>query len=273
MIASDGLAPPVPGCAPGPVDILAIGAHPDDVELGCGGALAALRERGRTFGILDLTRGEAGTRGTPEIRARESAEAARILGATFRTSLDLGDGNLRTDRDAELQVIDVVRRARPRLVFAPHEKDRHPDHVRASRLSVSACFYAGLRSLVREDPAHRPQQVVFYLSSFVAEPSFLVDVSDVFDRKVASIRAYASQFYDPRSEEPRTFISSEEYFLGIEARAQTFGRLANVRHAEAFVSHAPPVLADPMAAFEGYEPGYPAPGAGSLSGPAGPPGY
>ena len=238
------------------VEILAVGAHPDDVELGCGGTLALLSRRGRRVGILDLTRGEAGTRGTPETRAAEAAESARILGALFRDGLDLGDGNLRTDRAAELEVIEVIRRRRPRLVFAPLPNDRHPDHVRASRLVTDAAFYAGLRSLDTGRPPHRPQQVVYFPSTFLAEPTFLVDVTETIETKLTAVRAFRSQFFDASSMEPETFISSPEFLEGITARARAFGRLANVGAAEGFVSPRPPLLADPLAAFDGFEPGF-----------------
>ncbi len=238
------------------VEILAVGAHPDDVELGCGGTLALLARRGRSVGILDLTRGEAGTRGTPETRAAEAAESARILGARFRDGLDLGDGNLRTDRAAELEVIEVIRRRRPRLVFAPLPNDRHPDHVRAGRLVADAAFYAGLRALETGLPPHRPQQVVWFPSTFLAEPTFLVDVTESLETKLAAVRAFRSQFFDPASKEPETFISSPEFLEGVTARARSFGRLANVGAAEGFVSPRPPLLVDPVAAFDGFEPGY-----------------
>ena len=238
------------------VEILAVGAHPDDVELGCGGTLALLARRGRSVGILDLTRGEAGTRGTPQTRAAEAAESARILGARFRDGLDLGDGNLRTDRAAELEVIDVIRRRRPRLVFAPLPNDRHPDHVRAGRLVADAAFYAGLRSLETGRPPHRPQQVVFFPSTFLAEPTFLVDVTAFLETKLAAVRAFRSQFFDPASKEPETFISSPEFLEGVTARVRAFGRLANVGAAEGFVSPRPPLLADPLAAFDGFEKGF-----------------
>lgn len=239
-----------------PVDVLAVGAHPDDVELGCGGTVLALGARGRSVGILDLTRGEMGTRGTPEGRAREAMEAASILGARFRYGLDLGDGGLRTDRDAELAIVDVVRACRPTLVLAPLPEDRHPDHARAGALARDAAFYAGLRALETDASAHRPQQVVFYPASSLPSPSFLVDVSAVFERKLSAIRAFRSQFHDPASMEPETFISSPEFLQGIVARAQAYGRLANVPYAEAFVSAVPPLLGDPVAAFLGYEPGF-----------------
>lgn len=238
------------------VEILAVGAHPDDVELGCGGTLALLARAGRSVGILDLTRGEAGTRGTPETRAAEAAEAARLLGARFRDGLDLGDGNLKTDRAAELEVIEVVRRRRPRLVFAPLPNDRHPDHVRAGRLVTDAAFYAGLRALETGLPPHRPQQVVYFPSTFLAEPTFLVDVTGTLDVKLAAVRAFRSQFFDPASKEPATFISSPEFLEGVTARARAFGRLANVGAAEGFVSPRPPLLADPLAAFDGFEKGF-----------------
>jgi bacillithiol biosynthesis deacetylase BshB1 len=238
------------------VEILAVGAHPDDVELGCGGTLALLARQGRSVGILDLTRGEAGTRGTPETRAAEAAESARILGARFRDGLDLGDGNLRTDRAAELEVVEVIRRRRPRLVFAPLPNDRHPDHVRAGRLVTDAAFYAGLRALETGRPPHRPQQVVYFPSTFLAEPTFLVDVTAFLETKLEAVRAFRSQFFDPSSKEPETFISSPEFLEGVTARARSFGRLANVGAAEGFVSPRPPLLVDPVAAFDGFEPGY-----------------
>jgi bacillithiol biosynthesis deacetylase BshB1 len=238
------------------VEILAVGAHPDDVELGCGGTLALLAGRGRRVGILDLTRGEAGTRGTPGTRAAEAAESARILGALFRDGLDLGDGNLRTDRAAELEVIDVIRRRRPRLVFAPLPNDRHPDHVRAGRLVTDAAFYSGLRALETGRAPHRPQQVVYFPSTFLAEPTFLVDVTRTLETKLAAVRTFRSQFYDAASTEPATFISSPEFLEGIAARSRAFGRLANVGAAEGFVSPRPPLLADPLSAFDGFEPGY-----------------
>ena len=240
------------------VDVLAVGAHPDDVELGCGGTLASLAARGRSFGILDLTRGESGTRGTPQIRASEAAAAAKVLGARFRQGLDLGDGGLRTDRDAELQVIEVVRRARPKLVIAPFPADRHPDHVRASRLATEASFYAGLRAL-KGGAAHRPQSVIYYASSYTQQPSFFVDVTDFFETKMKAIRCFSSQFYDPSSTEPETVLTQKTFLDAIEARARAYGKLINVTYAEAFVSPRPPTLADPVAAFAGYEPGFDGP--------------
>ena len=241
---------------PVPVDVLAVGAHPDDVELCCGGTLATLASKGKTFGVLDLTRGEMGTRGTPEIRAQECAEAARILGAAFRVTLDLRDGGLRTDREAELQVVDVVRRARPRLLVTSYPDDRHPDHARAGRFVKEAAFYAGLRALETGVPAHRPQQVIWFFSTYVGTPTFLVDVSAAHERKLAALAAYRSQFYDSSSKEPETYISQKGFIEAMAARTRFFGGQANVEHAEPFVSPLPPRLDDPVGAFEGYEPGF-----------------
>jgi len=238
-----------------PVDVLAFSPHPDDAELGCGGTLAALAARGRTFGIVDLSRGEMATRGTPEIRAREARDAARILGASFRETLDLGDGGLRTDRAAELRVVEAIRRARPRVVLAPLPADRHPDHARAGRLVPEAAWYAGLAKLETDLQAHRPDQVLFYATYVLVTPTFLVDISATFAAKREALRAYKSQFFDPNSLEPETYISSKGFFEGVEARARALGRIANVEYAEGFVSNAPPTLADPVAAFLGYEGG------------------
>jgi bacillithiol biosynthesis deacetylase BshB1 len=252
-------APATAARADGTVDVLAVGAHPDDVELGCGATLVTLASRGLAFGILDLTRGEAGTRGTAAERATEAAEAARILGARFRDGLDLGDGGLRTDRDAELAVVEAIRRRRPRLVLAQLPDDRHPDHVRAGRLVTDAAFYAGLRTLATASGAHRPQQVVYYPSHFVAELSFLVDVTEAFPVKLEALRAFRSQFFSPEAGAPagpETYVSSKEFLDGVTARARAFGRIASVGYAEGFVSPRPPALDDPVRAFAGYEPGY-----------------
>jgi len=239
-----------------PVDVLAFGPHPDDVELGCGGTLALLAGRGRGIGIVDLTRGEMATRGTPGTRAAEAAEAARLLGARFRANLDLGDGDLRTDRAAQLLVIEAVRRARPRLVLAPWTEDRHPDHERAGRLVSESAWYAGLGKLETGLPAYRPDQVVFYAAYALLQPTFLVDVSASFETKLAALRAYRSQFHDAAaatSGEPETYVSSKSFWAGVEARARAYGRVANIAYAEGFVSKNPPTLADPAAAFLGYE--------------------
>ena len=179
------------------VDVLAIAAHPDDVELTCGGTLARLKAAGYRFGIVDLTRGEMGTRGSAEIRGKEAARAAEILGAEFREALDLGDGGLRRGREEELAVIDVIRREKPRLILTPYPDDRHPDHRRAGQLVTDAAFYAGLRKLETAHPAHRPQQTVYFPTFDPQTPTFVVDVTPYIEIRRAAMRAFESQFHDP----------------------------------------------------------------------------
>jgi bacillithiol biosynthesis deacetylase BshB1 len=239
-----------------PVDVLAIAAHPDDVELTCGGTLASLKARGYRFGIVDLTRGEMGTRGTPEIRAAEARRAAEILGADFRDTLDLGDGGLRRDRDAELAVIDVIRRETPRLIFTPYPEDRHPDHRRAGQIVTDAAYYAGLRRIETKYPAHRPQQTLYFSTFEVHEPDFLVDVTPFIEIRRAAMRAFVSQFHDPRSTEPQTKLSQTSFLDALEARARHYGWMIGVEFAEGFRSRFPPRIDDLVKTFSGYEPGF-----------------
>ncbi len=239
-----------------PVDVLAIAAHPDDVELTCGGTLHKLKLRGYRFGIVDLTRGEMGTRGSAEIRAREAARAAEILGADFREALDLGDGGLRRGRDEELAVIDVIRREKPRIVLTPFPDDRHPDHRRAGQLVTDAAYYAGTRKLETNFPAHRPQQTVYFSTFDSRRPDFLVDVSDVIDTRRAAMRAFESQFHKEGSTEPPTMLAQKQFLDVIEARAREFGMMINVEFAEGFLARCPPRIPDLVQAFEGSEPGF-----------------
>ncbi|HEX8409657.1 MAG TPA: bacillithiol biosynthesis deacetylase BshB1 [Thermoanaerobaculia bacterium] len=235
------------------VDIIFFGAHPDDVELSCGGTAAKLVKEGCRIGIVDLTRGEMGTRGTPQTRKREAAAAAKVLGATFRQQLDFQDGNLQTGREQELQIIEILRQRRPSLVVAPYPDDRHPDHTRAGRIVTEASFYAGLRALETGLAAHRPQTVLYYLQNYMFTPSFVVDVTSHWKTKMRSVLAYKSQFHDPKSKEPQTFISDPKFLEMIDARGRHFGALINVHYGEAFVSKQPPRIDDPFAAYGGRE--------------------
>jgi bacillithiol biosynthesis deacetylase BshB1 len=239
-----------------PVDVLAIAAHPDDVELTCGGTLVKLKQRGYRFGIVDLTRGEMGTRGTAEIRAREARRAAEILGAEFRESLDLGDGGLRRGREEELAVIDLIRREKPRIVLTPYPDDRHPDHRRAGQLVTDAAYYAGTRKLETHHPAHRPQQTVYFSTFDSRRPDFLVDVSDVIETRRSAMRAFESQFHKDGSTEPVTILAQKQFLDVIEARAREFGMMINVEFAEGFLARCPPRIPDLVQAFEGSEPGF-----------------
>jgi bacillithiol biosynthesis deacetylase BshB1 len=236
-----------------PVDVLAIGAHPDDIELGCGGTLALLAGAGRAVGIVHLTSGEAGSRGSAGERRREAATAARALGAGVLEILDCGDGGLRTGEAEEDALIEVLRRLRPRLVLGPPPLDRHPDHGRAHALVRDACFYAGLvkRSPERGAP-HRPAAVFCYLQHDLAMPTFIVDVTAAWERKMAALDAYASQLWRGRdgkpsgSAAPGTFVSSPEFRLSIEARARHLGVGIGATYGEGFLALGPIAVADPL---------------------------
>lgn len=238
------------------VDLLAIAAHPDDIELTCAGTLAMWKRRGGRFGVVDLTSGEMGTRGDPETRHREAARAAEILGAEFRETLDFGDGGLRRTRENELALIDLIRRERPRLILTSYPEDRHPDHRRAGELVGDAAFYAGLRKLESAHPAHRPQQTIYFSTAYVHAPTFVVDITPVIETRRAAIRAFASQFHVPGSTAPETMLSQASFLEAMDARARHFGFLIGVEFAEGFVSRRPPRIDDPVAAFEGFEPGF-----------------
>jgi bacillithiol biosynthesis deacetylase BshB1 len=239
-----------------PVDVLAIAAHADDVELTCAGTLLALKARGRRFGLVDVTRGEMGTRGDAATREREARQAAEILGAEFRETLDFGDGGLRHTRENELQLIDLIRRERPRVVITSYPEDRHPDHARAGQLVFDAAFYAGLRKIETGHPAHRPQQTVFFSTGTLHEPDFVVDVTAVWPRRLEAIRAFSSQFHDPNSKEPQTMLSQQSFLALIEARARHFGFLIGAEFGEGFVSKRPPRIDDLVSCFEGFEAGF-----------------
>lgn len=235
------------------VDILFFGAHPDDVELSAGGTAAKCVKDGLRIGIVDLTRGEMGTRGTPQTRKKEAQGAARALGATFRQQLDFQDGNLQTGREQELEIIEILRIRRPKLVIGPWPDDRHPDHTRTGRIVTEASFYAGLKSLQTGAPAHRPQTVLYYMQNYMVPPSFVVDVTDTWKTKMRSVAAYKSQFYDPKSKEPNTFISDPKFLEMIDARGRHFGALIGAGYGEAFVTKQPPRVEDLIGAYAGRE--------------------
>lgn len=236
------------------LDVLAIGAHPDDVELGCGGTLALLARQGRKVGILHLTRGERGTRGTAEERRAEAEEAAKALGAAELAFLDCGDGGLRTGPAEEDALIEILRRFRPELVISPTPHDRHPDHGRAHALVEAACFYSGLRNRGTGE-AYRPAANFSYMQHDLFTPSFLVDVTPVWDAKLASLAAYRTQLHQPdRKEEdtqPKTKIASPEFRLAVEGRARHFGLLIGAALAEPFWSRTPLAVHDPMSILPG----------------------
>jgi N-acetylglucosamine malate deacetylase 1 len=230
-----------------PLDVLAVGAHPDDVELGCGGTLALLARRGRRVGVLHLSAGERGTRGTAAQRRREAEAAAQALGVEELAFLDCGDGGMRRGEAEEEALIAELRRLRPELVLAPPPADRHPDHGRAHALLRDACFYAGLARRGAGQP-HRPAAIFSYMQHDPFVPSFLVDVSEVWEVKEAALAAYGSQLYQPgqAQEGPATKIGSRQFREAVAGRAAHYGMLLGVERAEAFWSAAPLAVADPM---------------------------
>lgn len=221
------------------LDILAIGAHPDDVELGCGATLAKEVAGGKTIGILDLTRGELGTRGTPEIREQEANAAAKILGAVVRENLGIPDGFFTNSKENQLKIIEILRKYRPEIVLCNAIDDRHIDHGKGSKLASDACFLSGLRRIetshngVPQEP-WRPKHVYHYIQWKNINPDFVVDVSGFIDKKTAAVFAYTSQFYDPNAKEPETPISSTNFKESITYRAQDLGRLIGTQHAEGY---------------------------------------
>ncbi len=234
------------------LDVLAIGAHPDDVELGCGGTLALLARQGRKVGILHLTRGERGTRGTADERQSEAENAAKALGAAEVGFLDCGDGALRTGEAEEDALIERLRAWRPDLVLGPSPSDRHPDHHRACQLVQSACFYAGLRNRHPEGgAAFRPGSFFSFMQHDIFEPSFIVDVTSTWEVKLEALRAYRSQLYAaglPKKEgtesQPETKVASREFWLAVEGRARHFGVVINAEMGEPFWTRIPLAVSD-----------------------------
>ena len=223
------------------VDVLAIGAHPDDVELGCGGTIAKLISEGKIVAILDLTQGELGTRGTNETRAIEAKNAAEILGISARENLKMKDGFLINSEEYQLRIIKAIRTYQPEIVFCNAVDDRHPDHAKAAKLASDACFLSGLIKIETEESGKkqekwRPKQVFHYIQWKNLEPDFVIDISGFLDKKIESCLAYKTQFYDPTSTEPTTPISSKSFLDSITYRAQDLGRLAGVEHAEGFTT-------------------------------------
>lgn len=224
------------------VDFLAFGAHPDDVKLGCGGTVAKLISEGKKVAVVDLTRGELGTRGTDETRKREAARSSEILGIANRENLGMTDGFLENTRANQLEIVKMVRKYRPDIVLANAIDDRHPDHAKAAKIVSDACFLAGLIKIETslEDgilqEAWRPKHIFHYIQWKHIEPDFVVDISGFLDQKIAACLAFETQFYNPESEEPLTPIATKDFLDSITYRAQDLGRLSGVEYAEGFIS-------------------------------------
>jgi len=222
------------------LDILVLAAHPDDAELGCGATIAKHVDLGRRVGIVDLTRGELGTRGTPEIRQQEAAAAATILGITIRENLGLPDGFFQNDVESQRKVIQTVRKFQPDIVLTNAVLDRHIDHGKGASLVFDSCFLAGLSKIETVDgngklqQPWRPSAVYHFIQSQLIEPDFIVDASGHWERKMEAIKAYKTQFFDPSSSEPETYISKPAFLKMIEGRGIEFGHAIGVSHGEGF---------------------------------------
>ncbi|MEO8772016.1 MAG: bacillithiol biosynthesis deacetylase BshB1 [Ferruginibacter sp.] len=223
------------------IDVLAFGVHPDDVELSCSGVLMVEKNNGKTTGIIDLTEGELGTRGTAETRKQEAADSARILGVDIRENLKLADGFFKNDKESQLKVIEAIRKYKPEIVICNAPEDRHPDHGRSAALVSDAAFLSGLKKIETtqngiSQEAWRPKYVLHFIQDRYLKPDFIVDISDVIERKVASIQAFKTQFHNPGLNEPQTYISTPDFLDSVLYRGKMFGKMIGVKHAEGFIS-------------------------------------
>jgi len=250
---------------PQPLDVLALAAHPDDVELCAGGTICRLTGAGHRVGIADFTRGELGSRGTPEGRMEEAQAAAEILGVSERTNLGLPDGDIANTKENQRKVIEVVRHHRPHIVLINSLQCRHPDHGAAAQLSIDAMYYAGLRMVETTGPdgdmqePWRPNHVLHYMQAIEFDPSFVVDVSDVWEQRIEALQAFQSQFfnpdYKPGDDEPETFISNPTFFEWIEGRARSYGYKVGATFGEPLLyRHGPVGVSDLMSTLSREQP-------------------
>jgi bacillithiol biosynthesis deacetylase BshB1 len=224
------------------LDLLAIGVHPDDVELSCSGTILNEIKRGKKAGILDLTQGELGTRGTIETRYAEAAKAAEILGVQVRANLKMRDGFFKNDEEHQLQLIRAIRTWQPEVVLANALTDRHPDHGRAGQLISTACFLSGLAKIETTDengrpqPKWRPKYILHYLQDWYHEPDLLIDISDVFEQRMEAVKAYTTQFnVEVSGDGPQTYISSPDFLDSVIGRARMMGKRIGVKYAEGYI--------------------------------------
>lgn len=223
------------------LDVLAFGVHPDDVELSCAGVLMVEKLNSRSTGIIDLTQGELGTRGDIETRKEEAAASAAILGVSVRENLQLADGFFENDRESKLKVIGAIRKFQPEIVICNAPEDRHPDHGRSASLVSDASFLSGLQKIITTSDgmvqqAWRPKYVLHYVQDRYLNPNFVVDISEVFEKKLEAIKAFKTQFHTPGIEGPETYISSPDFLDSVIYRSKMFGKMIGVKYAEGFIS-------------------------------------
>jgi bacillithiol biosynthesis deacetylase BshB1 len=224
------------------LDILAIGVHPDDVELGCSGTIIREIKMGKKVAVLDLTQGELGSRGTIETRYEEAAKAAMAMGVHVRENLKMRDGFFRNDEEHQVKLIAAIRKYQPEIVLTNSLDDRHPDHGRAAKLTADSCYLSGLRKIETKDEQEnlqepwRPKYVFHYIQDRYHEPDFIIDITDVFEQRMEAIKAYTTQFYNPDNEDdgPQTYISTPEFIESVVARARVIGKKIGVKYAEGF---------------------------------------
>lgn len=223
------------------LDVMAMAAHPDDAELGCGGTLILQAEKGWKTGIVDLTQGELGTRGTAQTRQEEARAAAKVMGLSVRENLKLPDGFFDNSKESRLRLIRVIRKYRPEIVLANAPEDRHPDHGRAATLIYDSCFLAGLRKIEteldgREQEAWRPKQIFHFIQDRYLDPDFIVDISSVIERKKEAIRSFKTQFMADKADTLQTYISTPAFFDSLIHRCELHGRMIGVPYGEGFIS-------------------------------------
>ncbi len=226
------------------LDLLALGVHPDDVELSCSGTIFVEKKHGKKVGIVDLTQGELGTRGNAQTRKEEATNSAGILGVDVRENLEMADGFFRNEEETQRKIIKVLRKYRPEIILCNALEDRHPDHGRSAGLVNDAVFLSGLQKITttdnksKEQEAWRPKYIFHYIQDRYLEPNFVIDVSDVFDKKIEAIGAFSTQFFNPKLSEsgPQTYISSPEFLESVINRAKMFGKMIGVKYAEGFIS-------------------------------------
>jgi len=235
------------------VDVLAIGAHPDDVEMTVGGTLAKLIDRGKTVAILDMTRGEMGTRGTPEIRAAEAQAAADVLGVSERINLELPDSRLANTEEARIKVIEQIRRLRPKLVLTHYWEDLHPDHAATGHIVKDTMYPAGFGNYPARGTPFRPSEYLFFMAHFPFDPSFVVDVADYWDKKIESVQCYGSQLHDKTVDGLETLIAQPTFIKRLEGRSRNYGNMIYREHGEPYIVRRPVPVDDPIALYEPFD--------------------